>query len=311
MSETKIDVRDFRRALGQFPTGVTVMTTLDEEGKPVGVTASSFNSVSIDPALILWSVDKSAYSAVLFEKSTHFAVNVLGKDQVELSNRFAGRGEDKFSGVKYTEGLGACPLLEHCAAQFECKTWNVYDGGDHLIVVGEVIDYRHNESLSPLVFAQGSYAVSMQHPCSMKRSEDDLQPEGFLENYLLYLLHAAFTRASSKLYPRFMSECGISPEQWRVITLLSEKTSMPEEQLARMVMQPLNVFRQTAERMIQKGHVAVAAQGQLRLSEEGVALSEVLFAIAREHEASVLSVLGEESVLSLQASLKAIGQWEG
>lgn len=311
MSDAKIDLREFRRALGQFPTGVTVITTVDDKGEPVGVTASSFNSVSIDPPLVLWSVDKSAYSAALFEKSTHFAVNVLSKDQVDISNRFAGRGEDKFAGVNFSQGAGGCALLDHSAAQFECETWSVYDGGDHLIVVGEVVNYRHSESTSPLVFAQGSYAVSMQHPCSMKRPEDGLQKEGFLDNYLLYLLHAAFTRASSKLYPRFMSECGITPEEWRVFTLLSEKSSIAEEQLARMVMQPLNVFRQTAERMMTKGHVTTDAEGYFGLTEAGSALSEALFTIAKEHEASVLKELPEETVIGLTAGLKAIGQWGG
>jgi len=307
MSDDKFDIKDFRRALGQFPTGVTVITTVDDKGDLIGVTASSFNSVSIDPALVLWSVDKGAYSASLFENSEYFAVNVLGKDQVDLSNRFAGRGEDKFAGLDCKKGLGGCPLLESTAAQFQCKTWNVYDGGDHLIVVGEVLEYSHSGSISPLVFSQGSYAVSMQHPSSMRRVEDDPKSDGFLDNYLLYLLHAGFAAASSKLYPRFMSECGITPGEWRVFTLLSEAPCISEERLARMVMQPLNVFRQTAESMLAKGYVQAGSDG-LSLTKEGLTLSEVLFSIAQEHESSVLSVLTEDAVISLKASLKAIGK---
>lgn len=159
-----IDPRDFRRALSQFPTGVTVVTTLDAQGQPIGVTASSFNSVSLDPPLILWSVEKRAYSAEIFRTAEYFAVNVLANDQIPLSNRFAGRGEDKFRDMTWTSGLGGCPVFPGVAALFQCRTWNVYDGGDHLIVVGEVAGYSHAADKAPLVFAQGSYAVTATHP---------------------------------------------------------------------------------------------------------------------------------------------------
>ena len=122
MSNTEFDAKDFRRALSQFPTGVTVITTTDAEGNPIGVTASSFNSVSMDPTLVLWSIDKGANSLEAFEKAEYFAVNVLASDQVSTSNNFASRGEDKFANAQYSAGLGNAPILDHYAAQFECKT---------------------------------------------------------------------------------------------------------------------------------------------------------------------------------------------
>lgn len=164
MSERKIDPRDFRRALAQFPTGVTVVTTVDGDGRPVGVTASSFNSVSMDPPLVLWSIDKSALSARVFRDATHFAVNVLAENQVELSNRFASRGEDKFGAVAWSPGTGGCPVIGDLAAKFECRTWNVYEGGDHFIIVGEVLSYSYENAHAPLVYARGGYAVSSRHP---------------------------------------------------------------------------------------------------------------------------------------------------
>lgn len=159
MEKAEFDARDFRRTLGQFPTGVTVITTKCEDNGAIGVTASSFNSVSVDPPLILWSVDRSAHSAAIFEKAEYFAVNVLASDQSDLSNKFAGKGEDKFAGVDYEGGLGDAPLLNGCAARFQCKTWSLYDGGDHIIVVGEVQQYSRTESVLPLVFSQGAYAL--------------------------------------------------------------------------------------------------------------------------------------------------------
>ncbi len=164
MTQQNFDPRDFRAALGQFPTGVTVITTRDNDNNPIGVTASSFNTVSMEPQLVLWSVAKSAYSSEIFRSGDHFAVNVLSEQQVDVSNRFASQGEDKFKDVDYTEGAGDCPLFRDCAAQFECKTWQVYEGGDHLIIVGEVLAYHQDQTLAPLVFSQGRYAVTTAHP---------------------------------------------------------------------------------------------------------------------------------------------------
>lgn len=158
MNNSSFDPRDFRQALGQFPTGVTVITARGPEGRPMGMTASSFNTVSIDPALILWSVDKSAYFADILGESTYFAVNVLSAEQAGISNKFASKNTDKFDGIEFTNGLGDAPLLANCIAQFECKTWQLYEGGDHIIVVGEVMAYKSDASLSPLVFSQGTYA---------------------------------------------------------------------------------------------------------------------------------------------------------
>ena len=302
-----VDVKAFRRALGQFPTGVTVITTLDKAGEPIGVTASSFNSVSIDPPLILWSIDKSAYSAPIFEHSSHFSVNVLGKEQVTTSNQFAGRGEEKFTGIAYQSGKSGCPLLENCAAQFECETWNVYQGGDHLIIVGEVVDYRHEESALPLVFCRGSYAIAMQHPSSMKREQLELRENGFLGDYLPYLLHMAFTHSSAQLYPRLMEQCHVTPEEWRVFTLLADYGPIAEEDLAQMVMQPMDIFKATADWMIGKGHIYYFDEHLLALTDTGRALSTELFAIAKEHEIAVLSTLSEQAATELKQSLKAIG----
>ncbi|NVK20506.1 MAG: flavin reductase family protein [Methylocystaceae bacterium] len=164
MSDIEFDPKDFRFALGQFPTGVTIVTTRTKDGEPIGVTASSFNTVSMDPPLILWSVDKKAFSAETFSENEYFVVNVLADSQVATSNRFASRGEDKFKNIAYENGLGDSPVIEGSIAHFECKNWSVYEGGDHFIIVGEVQKYQYNKNQSPLLFSQGKYAVSSAHP---------------------------------------------------------------------------------------------------------------------------------------------------
>jgi 3-hydroxy-9,10-secoandrosta-1,3,5(10)-triene-9,17-dione monooxygenase reductase component len=152
------DTSHFRKALGAFTTGVTIITTRDHSGRDVGVTANSFNSVSLDPPLVLWSLARSASSFPAFAHTDYFAVHILAADQEHLSRQFAQRGAEKFVGVRVQRGLHELPLLEGCAARFECRTVHRYDGGDHKIYVGEVVSYLYNER-PPLVFHSGTYAT--------------------------------------------------------------------------------------------------------------------------------------------------------
>lgn len=304
MSKTKFDVRDFRSALGHFPTGVTVITTLDKNGEPIGCTASSFNSVSMDPPLLLWSVDKNAYSAKIFEQAEYFAINVLSENQVPTSNRFAGRGEDKFKDVSYTAGLGGIPLLEGCGAQFECKTWNVYEGGDHLIIVGEVMNYSHNDSKTPLVFSRGSYAITSQHPNLNSDSHANSGSE-FLDDFLLYLLNSTISQYRKELYPILIDGCNVTPEHWRVLTILQESSTMDFDELSELVMQPPEELKQSLA-LLNELKVIECSEATIRLTAKGVALQAKLFTIAKEHEASLLSKLSTEEISALKHGLKRI-----
>jgi flavin reductase (DIM6/NTAB) family NADH-FMN oxidoreductase RutF len=153
-----IDPRQFRDALGHFATGVTVVTTRDAGGQPVGVTVNSFSSLSLDPPLILWSLAKKSYSLAAFEAADGFAVHVLASDQQALSDRFARAGADKFTDLPFGAGPGELPLLPRCAAVFQCRTEHRYDGGDHLILVGRVQRFS-TEDRPPLLFYRGRYAT--------------------------------------------------------------------------------------------------------------------------------------------------------
>lgn len=155
-----LDPKAFRTALGVFATGVTVVTTLDGAGIPFGVTASSFNSVSLDPPLVLWSLAKTAQSIDAFSGSGNFAVHVLAADQQPLSNRFAKSGGDKFSSLNWTRGVLGSPLFTKYASRFECRTLHQYEGGDHIIFVGEVVNFDQQDG-KPLIFHQGTYIELM------------------------------------------------------------------------------------------------------------------------------------------------------
>lgn len=153
-----MNVEKYRSALGGFATGVTVVTTADNDGTPFGVTASSFNSVSLDPPLVLWSLAKTAQSIEAFYGSGHFAVHVLKADQASLSNHFAKSGGDKFSSLRWKKGELGTPVFDEYASRFECRTVHKYEGGDHIIFVGQVVQFDQQTG-SPLLFHQGNYAA--------------------------------------------------------------------------------------------------------------------------------------------------------
>lgn len=157
------DLRDFRGALGQFATGVTVVTTLGVDGRKVGMTANSFTSVSMEPPLVLWCPSKRAPSLADFEESTHFAINILASDQHVLSRQFATPSTDKFAGAETSEGIAGIPLLDGAVATFQCRTVSRHDAGDHVIYVGEVEKYQ-NAGGDPLVFHAGKYHATASHP---------------------------------------------------------------------------------------------------------------------------------------------------
>jgi flavin reductase (DIM6/NTAB) family NADH-FMN oxidoreductase RutF len=151
-----IDPLLFRQALGQYATGVTIVTARAADGTPVGLTANSFSSLSLEPPLVLWSLDRTARSREVFEAAGHFAIHVLGADQLDLSRHFASKAVSKFSGLQVELGHGGVPLLGGCAARFQCRKFNAVDGGDHRIYIGEVLEFDHC-ACDPLLFHCGQY----------------------------------------------------------------------------------------------------------------------------------------------------------
>ena len=305
MLTTDMDPRVFRRALGQFPTGVTVITTTAKDKQPVGVTASSFNTVSMEPPLILWSIDKRSFSAAAFESAGYFAVHVLHEEQVAVSNRFASRGDDKFSGIDYRINEQGCPLLTEYAALFICKTWQTYDGGDHIIIVGEVTAYENIESATPLVFSRGSYAVTNQHPAMAADDKNTPANSEFLHDYLLYLLNGTTTRYQHELYPKLNDKHGITPERWRIMTLLSADTAQTFAQLSDLVMQPVDDLKVLLHTLNEKGWVVIE-EDAVKLSAEGLTQQAALKATAKQHEAGFMNCLTSEEELQLKNILRRL-----
>jgi flavin reductase (DIM6/NTAB) family NADH-FMN oxidoreductase RutF len=163
VNKSDIDPLDLRRAFGRFGTGVTVITTRAQDGTPVGITANSFNTVSLVPPIVLWSLAAISPSLALFRASGHFAVNVLTLDQIELSRQFSRSSPDKFAGVAYTDGLHGAPIISSCAATIECTLVSEQVVGDHVLFLGQVQRYAH-ENAAPLLFFNGKYMQGTDLP---------------------------------------------------------------------------------------------------------------------------------------------------
>ena len=152
----EIDPAGFRHALSAFATGVAVVTTRDTDGNSVGITISSFNSVSLDPPLVLWSVGHDSQSCDVFTEANYFAVHVLAIHQEDLCSHFAQRTEHKFDEIDCGEGLNGVPILPEFAACFECSTEHIYAGGDHKIIVGRVLRFEDRET-DPLIIHRSRF----------------------------------------------------------------------------------------------------------------------------------------------------------
>lgn len=153
-----LDDYSFRRTLGCFPTGVTVMTALGADGTATGVTVSAFSSLSLSPPLVLFCLDKKTSCLGVFLEGC-FGVNILSQDQKDVSVAFARRSGDKWQGIAQRRGATGVPLLEGCVASLECRVVQVFDGGDHKIIVGQVENVEHDETRRPLLYFRGGYAA--------------------------------------------------------------------------------------------------------------------------------------------------------
>jgi flavin reductase (DIM6/NTAB) family NADH-FMN oxidoreductase RutF len=159
-SAPPIDSSELRSALAQFATGVSVVTTRATDGTPVGITANSFASVSLDPPLVLWSLARSASSFEAFRAARGFRVHVLAADQFEIAKRFATRGADKFAAGQWTHIPGGPPQLAGCVAWFECETRSQHDEGDHVIFVGRIGSLGAPGG-TPLIFHDSRYVTDL------------------------------------------------------------------------------------------------------------------------------------------------------
>ncbi len=153
----EVDKSDLRKALGQFPTGVAVVTTRATDGEDLGMTVSSFNSLSLSPPLVLFSIDERAKSLAKWRATEGYAINILANHQHDLSDRFAQTLADKWTGVPFERGHAGVPILKETAACFVCRPYAQHESGDHVLFIAEIIHVAVNHEVKPLIFCQGCY----------------------------------------------------------------------------------------------------------------------------------------------------------
>jgi len=312
MSATEFDPKAFRRALGNFATGVTVITATTPDGQQTGVTANSFNSVSLDPALVLWSIMKTSGSVEIFEKATHFAVNVLAADQINLSNHFARPSDNKFANIDYEKGFGDAPLLPECAARFQCENYQRIDGGDHWILIGKVVAFD-DVGRAPLLYHGGAYSAVIPHagvkPKESEASEIGQQKnEQRLNNNLYYQMIQAVKRYQVGYQPLQLAT-GLRTIEARMILTLNDFGSLGATELEQrigMADQDLHAALETLQR---KQWIAVeTADGEetLSLTDAGKDQAETLWKVANDRQQEVFGQFSEEELATFHKVLNAI-----
>ena len=305
----QFDPTELRKVLGTFATGVTVITTRAPDGTAVGLTANSFNSVSLDPPMVLWSLAKTARSRSAFEAAQHWAVHILAADQEELANRFATRGTDKFAGLIIDHGTGEVPLLHGCAARLQCRTSFLYEGGDHIIFVGEVLAVDHTDN-TPLVFHAGAYAVATRKVYGAQTGADKGAggTESFGEDFLDYLL----PRAHYQIYGRIREhheKLGLSDADYFVLVSLIATDGRSRSEIDSMFsLTGHHVTAQTIAGLVARDLVRQEADERLLLTEAGRHTGLRVLAAAKDIESEVLSKFTFWEAVSLKALLKRLVQ---
>jgi 3-hydroxy-9,10-secoandrosta-1,3,5(10)-triene-9,17-dione monooxygenase reductase component len=255
-ASTTVDPRELRNALGSFATGVAIVTT-NEGDHDVGMTINSFNSVSLDPPMVLWSLAKSSASLPVFTSSGYFAIHILSAEQQDLSQKFATRGIDKFADVALERGEGNVPIIQGCSAVFHCKTSYKYEGGDHEIFVGEVLKFEHFEK-SPLVFHAGKYALAV----AKQKAPEAKEEVGFNANSLTYLMGLVYFKLANKAAKK-MADHGIDSCQMAVLNALSMGESHTIAEINKIVsVSGLAVTSDVLHSMAEKNLVSLSGEGQ-------------------------------------------------
>ena len=297
------DPKEFRRALGMFATGVTIVTTTAADGTPIGITANSFNSVSLEPPMVLWSLANNARSLPAFSDSTHWNVHILSNEQEALSNRFARAGEDKFNGLALDTQPSGAPLLPGCSARFQCKNAFKYEGGDHTIFVGEVVQYD-SSALPPLLYVTGGYALASRKAAPVS-TEPQAQLEGavYSENLLGYLFGRAHFQFLHGIRGT-LQQRQLSDTDFFVLSLLSVRQPLQVPEIAAHIAYTgVDLGTGALQSLVQRGLLVQEADG-LRLSPSGSDAILHVLAAAKSVEADLVDRMGEMESAALRNLLK-------
>ncbi|WFU40009.1 flavin reductase [Bradyrhizobium sp. CB82] len=289
------DSRSFRTCLGQFGTGVTVMTS-ELNGRLAAVTAGSFSSLSLDPPLVLWSIGRSSRSATIFERATRFNVNVLAEDQISVSQHFASSAVDKFHNVQWFNGHNQCPVLPGIVALFECDKEIVYEGGDHLIIIGRVHRFVRYSG-KPLLFVQTRYAIPQVHPelqsppTSLTAAPKELKE---MEKLSELLLEAARLRVGR--FEKHRRAEGVNYLQSRALFALYARSNQAIPDLAQEILAAPGDCTDTVAELIERKLLTKDDSGKVSLTDAGREKRNAILRRSDVYEAECLSGFEKEQI---------------
>lgn len=300
-SAERLDPATFRRALGGFPTGVTIVTA-QAEGRPVGMTANSFASVSLNPPLVSWCVATGSPSHAAFAGADAYAVHFLGADHQDIAMRFAGKRGDKFAGIGHHPGRSGAPILDGLAPVLDCRVWARYPGGDHTILVGEVVRLVERTQ-DPLLFHSG-----VMRRISPSRPARALPQDSFAKSYLAYLLARASHHVSGEFHAA-LREYGLTVPEWRVLACLIDVEGLGVVELADMAIMQQPRMTKILDRLQAEGLVRRAAdpgdrrRALIHLTEAGHAKVGPALAAARAHEAGLMAPFSDDERATIKHAL--------
>jgi 3-hydroxy-9,10-secoandrosta-1,3,5(10)-triene-9,17-dione monooxygenase reductase component len=299
---SSFDKRSLRDAFGSFATGVTIVTTAGADGTDIGLTANSFSSVSLDPPMVLWSLARSSGSIEAFRNNAHFAVHILSADQEALSARFASKGVDRFAGLALQRGPDGIPLLPECMARFACKLAYQYEGGDHVIFVGEIIDFSHS-ARKPLVFHGGRYGMLLPQQTAAPAPAtafSNLSPDD-----LLFQVSNAYLHTRQAVVDE-LGRHGWTAEEYAVLSIVGQEEGLclPELVARSEQVRGQAISADIVNRLVARGllHEAAASDvpGRLTLSAAGRLAAMELMAIRKSSEVDVQGKLDTSEVQLLK-----------
>lgn len=307
MAAEKLDMQAFRQALGSFTTGVTIITASAPDGTPIGLTANSFNSVSLDPPLVLWSLAKTSLSIEAFSAAKHWNVHVLSQHQQNLSNTFASKGQDKFKDINLEEGISSAPLISDCSARFQCRNTVTHDGGDHLIFIGEVLDFDQ-QPLPPLVFQQGQYAMTARKPWEeVNLSSEPTAPQcSYNEDLLGYLLGRSHFQMLYRMRKVF-DEQALEDSHFFALSVMNIQQELTLEQLnTHLDYTGHSLFEEDINFLKKQGLIQKLADDTYQLTTSGRETSLHHIAQAKAIEEEIIEELGAGDVMALKLMLKRL-----
>ena len=300
---TPVDKREMRNCFGKFATGITIITALAPDGTKLGLTVNSFSSLSLEPPMILWSLDKRSNNLEALKSASHFAVNVLASDQIELSNRFASPSDEKYQGVELVESKCDLPLFSGAVAHLECKNVDQHDGGDHVIFVGEV-EYFTTFDKKPLLYANGQYAVAGRHPAT-PQAEPKVEDRTSRDDFIIPLLLRSYWEISEPFYNELMEE-GIPVSHARILVYLSHTPDGTVRELSEATHIDVPSVAMSVKWLCDNGHLEEADNEKFVISELGLSRLEIVSRRAKRFEDEILDGYSEQEVDVLKSMLRKL-----